>query len=94
MSTTVTSPETAPPTTGEVHRALADRTVRRAVWRAVRDERLRDAFDNLRAEGSTVSDAVDRLVGPHRDADGRVYYLSDERVRALVYRKRDRRRAR
>ncbi len=84
MSTTVTSPETAPPTTGEVHRALADRTVRRAVWRAVHDERLRDAFDNLRGDGISARDAIDRLVGPHRDADGRVYYLSDERVRALV----------
>ena len=93
MSPHDTLPETSPPTAPEVTRALADRSVRRAVWRAVRDERLRASFDDLRADGLAVNAAVERLVGPHRDEHGRVYFLSDERVRALVYRKRDRRRA-
>ena len=34
-----------------------------------------------------VAEAVDALRGPHHDADGQPYFLSDERVRAIVYRK-------
>jgi hypothetical protein len=31
--------------------------------------------------------AVEQLRGPHVDASGRPYYLSDERIRAIVYQK-------
>ena len=31
--------------------------------------------------------AIERLRGPHLDASGRPYYLSDERVRGIVYEK-------
>lgn len=75
------------PTPVEVRRALDDHAVRRAVWRAVRDERLRAAFLRLRGDGLTVEAAVEQLRGPHTDEHGRAYYLSDERVRAVVYRK-------
>ena len=79
----------SPPTPREVRRALDDRAVRRAVWRAVRDDRLRAAFARLRSDGLTVEGAVERLRGPHADEHGRPYFLSDERVRAIVYRKGD-----
>ena len=30
---------------------------------------------------------IEQLTGPHEDTDGRPYYLSEERVRAIVYEK-------
>ncbi len=77
----------SPPSTREVRRALAAPSVVRTVWLAVRDERLREAFAQLRAEGVPVADAIERLRGPHTDEHGRRYFLSDERVRAVVYQK-------
>ena len=77
----------AEPSAVEVEAALADRRVRRAVALVVRDRRMRAAFRRLRSNGVTVDDAVRQLVGPYADADGRPYYLSEERVRAVVYRK-------
>lgn len=76
-----------PPAAGEVQRALEEPRVWRAVCLAVRDERMRHAFGVLRAEGTSVVDAVDRLLGPYEDEAGLPYYLSEERVRAVVYRK-------
>jgi hypothetical protein len=67
--------------------ALRDQRVARALHLAWRDARLRARFEALRASGLSVETAVEQLRGPHRDADGRPYYLSDERVRSIVYRK-------
>jgi len=61
--------------------------VARALHLALRDAGLRAAFEELRAEGLKVEEAVERLRGPHCDTDGRPYYLSEERVRGIVYRK-------
>jgi hypothetical protein len=69
----------------ELGEALADRRVARALHFALRDARLRKRFSALRDDGLTVDEAVERLRGPHRDAEGRPYYLSEERVRAVVY---------
>ena len=49
---------------------------------------LRARFEALRAESLSVNETVEQLLGPHYDAAGQPYYLSDERVRATVYRKR------
>jgi hypothetical protein len=73
--------------TSILHEALRDRRVTRALLLACRDARLRAQFEALRASGLSVETAVEKLRGPHRDADGRPYYLSDERVRSIVYRK-------
>lgn len=70
----------------ELRAALADRRVARALHFALRDARLKRRFAALRQDGGlSVNDAVERLRGPHRDAEGRPYYLSEERVRAVVY---------
>ena len=79
------APLAAPPSATEVEAALADRRVRRAVALVVRDCRMRTAFRRLRSAGTTVDDAVRQLVGPYADGDGRPYYLSEERVRSVVY---------
>lgn len=71
----------------ELQQALADRRVARALHYALRDARLKRRFASLRAGGLTVDEAVEQLRGPHHDADGRPYYLSEERVRAVVYEK-------
>ena len=71
----------------ELGAALADRRVVRALHYALRDTRLKKRFAVLREEGLTVNEAVEQLRGPHHDADGRPYYLSEERVRTVVYRK-------
>ena len=71
----------------ELRLALGDRRVTRALHLALRDVRLRVRFQRLRAEGMTVEAAVEHLRGPHHDASGAPYYLSEERVRAVVYRK-------
>ena len=73
--------------TDELGAALADRRVARALHFALRDTRMRRRFAALRDGGLSVDEAVERLRGPHRDASGRPYYLSEERVRAVVYRK-------
>lgn len=85
MSTHDTQPETSRPTAPEVTRPPADRSVRRAVWLAVGDERLRASFDDLRAEGLAVSAAVERLVGPYRDEHSRVCFPSNQKAFLLAY---------
>lgn len=77
----------APDAGRELAEALADRRVARALHLALRDARLRARFRRLRAEGCPVESAVEALRGPHEDEEGRPYYLSEERVRAIVYRK-------
>lgn len=67
--------------------ALSDTRVATALHLALRDVQLRGRFDALREEGLTVAGAIEHLRGPHHDASGRPYYLSDERVRSIVYRK-------
>ena len=71
----------------ELGAALADRRVARALHFALRDTRLRKRFAALREDGLTVDEAVEQLRGPHLDADGQPYYLSEERVRGVVYEK-------
>ncbi len=83
------APLAAEPSAAEVKDALADRRVRRAVAVVVRDRRMRTAFRRLRSGGATVDDAVRQLVGPYADAEGRPYYLSEERVRSIVYASED-----
>lgn len=70
-----------------LHEALRDRRVTRALHLACRDARLRARFEALRDSGCSVEMAVAQLRRPHSDADGRPYYLSDERVRSIVYQK-------
>ena len=79
------TPLTAEPSAAEVEAALADRRVRRAVAIVVRDRRMRAAFRWLRSGGATVDAAVRQVVGPYVDADERPYYLSEGRVRSIVY---------
>ena len=78
----------APPSPFEIGRVQTDRAVARAVWRAVRDERMRVAFAERRLAGVRADEVIEALCGPHVDEVGRQYYLSDERVRSIVYRKR------
>ena len=74
--------------TEELRLALADERVARTLHTALRDVRVRGRFEDLRARGLSVEAAVEELRGPHLDASGRPYYLSAERVRGIVYRKR------
>ena len=71
----------------EIASALVDPAVLRVVWRAARDVRMRQAFQTARRDGARVDEIVEVLCGPHVDVDGRTYFLSDERVRSIVYRK-------
>lgn len=71
----------------ELEEALGDVRVAKALRLALRDTRLRARFAELRAAGATVEDTVGALRGPHLDDEGRPYFLSEERVRAAVYRK-------
>ena len=80
-------PLSALPSPREVQAALDEPRVRRALLLTVRDRRLREAFARMREGGRSVAEAVSALRGPHRDADGQPYFLSDERVRAIVYHK-------
>lgn len=73
----------------ELHEALADARVARALHLALRDARLRRQFAELRDAGRAVDEAVAELTGPHVDDRGSRYYLSEERVRSIVYRKSD-----
>ena len=91
-STLPTAPPEEPTLTGspsaaELRAALADARVADALHLALRDARLRARFAALRAEGCTVDAVIEQLTGPHEDAGGRPYYLSEERVRAIVYEK-------
>ena len=74
----------------ELQQALGDARVARALHQALRDVRLVVRFQELRGQGLSVEAAVDALRGPHTDADGQPYFLSAERVRGVVYRKRAR----
>lgn len=76
-----------PKDVGRLSEALADSRVARALHLALRDAELRAEFEALRASGLKVEEAVGRLRGPHHDGDGRPYYLSEERVRSIMYRK-------
>lgn len=84
------TPSSPPPSVEELRAALADARVARALHLALRDVQLRARFVALRSEGRTVEEAVAHLLGPHLDADGQPYYLSEERVRGIVYGKRRR----
>ena len=75
-------------TPDEVERALGHRAVLREVQRVVRDERVRATFARMRGAGVPVVDALSALTGPHLDVDGRPYFLSDARIRAIVYPRR------
>lgn len=75
------------PASREVREALRHPRVRRALHVTVRDERMRRRFSELRAGGLRVDDAVERLTGPYEDEAGQRYFLSEERVRTIVYRK-------
>ena len=75
--------------TEELRLALSDERVARALHTALRDVRMRGRFERLRSQGLSVEAAVEELRGPHLDASGRPYYLSAERVRGIVYRKRE-----
>ena len=80
-------PDLAIAAPAELAEALEDVRVAKALRLALRDARLRAQFAELRAGGSSVVAAVEALRGPHEDDEGRPYYLSEERVRAVVYRK-------
>ena len=80
-------PDLAIAAPAELEGALDDARVAKALRLALRDARLRARFAELRAAGATVEDAVDALRGPHVDDAGRPYFLSEERVRAVVYQK-------
>lgn len=75
------------PSTAVLTQALGDPRVLRALHLATRDAGMRARFEALRAAGLKVDEAVGQLLGPHRDAAGQPYFLSEERVRAIVYRK-------
>jgi hypothetical protein len=75
------------PASREVREALRHPRVVRALHVTVRDDRMRRRFAELRASGLRVDDAVESLTGPYEDEAGGRYYLSEERVRTIVYRK-------
>ena len=76
------------PNPAEIQRALDAPGVRRALHLAVRNDRMRRAFAQLRGSGVPVEKAVGQLLGPYTDADGQTYFLGEEAVRKVVYRKR------
>ena len=67
--------------------ALGDARVAKALRLALRDAELRRRFEMLRQSGRTVEAAVAELLGPYKDDEGRPYFLSEERIRAVIYRK-------
>ena len=67
--------------------ALANPRVVSALRLALRDGAIRERFETLRGAGLSVDEAIAHLLGPYADDDGRPYYLREERVRAVVYRK-------
>ena len=82
------SPSPTPrPSARELTDAMAHPRVRRALHVTVRDDRMRGRFAALRQDGLRVDDAVATLTGPYEDECGGRYFLSDERVRTIVYRK-------
>ncbi len=81
------NPDLTIASSSELVEALDDARVAKALRLALRDARLRAQFAALRADGASVEDAVNALRGPHEDDEGRPYFLSEERVRAVVYRK-------
>ena len=80
--------------TDDLRDALRDERVGRTLHLALRDARLRRQFGELRQSGQTVEQAVLALTGPYEDGEGQPSYLSEERVRGIVYRKRQRRETR
>ena len=81
------SPPVTLPNAAALAEALGDARVAKALRLALRDAELRRRFETLRQSGRTVEAAVAELLGPHEDDDGRPYFLSEERVRGIVYRK-------
>jgi hypothetical protein len=71
----------------ELQQALSDVRVTRAMHLALRDARIVAHFRELRGQGFKVESAIEKLRGPHVDADGQPYFLSDERIRTIVYQK-------
>ena len=86
-------PPVALPDAAALAEALGDARVARALRLALRDAEVRRRFEALRQRGRTVEAAVAELLGPYVDDEGRPYFLSEERVRGIVYRKRGRREA-
>ena len=74
------------PATSNLQAALADPRVVSALRLALRDGAIRERFETLRGAGLSVDEAIAHLLGPYADDDGRPYYLSEERVRTVVYR--------
>ena len=83
-------PPVALPDAAALAEALGDARVAKALRLALRDVELRRRFEALRQSGRTVEAAVADLLGPYEDDQGRPYFLSEERVRGVVYRKRSR----
>lgn len=74
-----------PPSPREVRAALSHPSVVRAVWLAVRDERLRAAYRSLRSSGLSSALALEALASEvYTDERGRRYHLSAERLRTVV----------
>ena len=70
---------------GDAEAVLAASTVRRAACVAWRAGALRRGYAAMRAEGVPSREAFERLTGPWTDEEGRAYWLSVDRVRAVVY---------
>ena len=87
VTITRAAPLGALPSAAETQRALDAAPVRRALHLAVRNERMRRAFAQLRGAGVPVEEAVGQLLGPYTDAEGQAYFLGEEAVRKVVYRK-------
>ena len=83
-------PPVALPDAAALAEAMRDARVARALRLALRDAEVRRRFEE---RGRTVEAAVAELLGPYVDDEGRPYFLSEERVRGIVYRKRGRREA-
>lgn len=75
------------PASPAVREALRHPRVRRALHVTVRDTEMRRRFAELRGMGQKVDDTVVALTGPYEDEAGQRYFLSEERVRTIVYRK-------
>ena len=80
-------PPVALPNAAALAEAMRDARVAKALRLALRDAELRRRFEALRQSGRNIEMAIAELLGPYADDEGRPYFLSEERVRAVVYRK-------
>lgn len=71
----------------ELVEAAYDLRVQRALHLALRDNHMRARFAEWRQGGRDVAACVTALSGPYDMPGQGPYYLSVERVRAIVYRK-------